>query len=437
MNIDNRSPGGIIILADDSAEWRCAGLRQIDRLLLALNEYVSRLGRLGPVPVCVCSIGTKSTSISVENTRLPHVQVTQEIDEFCARRNQAEDPILLFSTHIVLDRMSELQTWPGPLFAVSVTELAAAVESGLPDLFERVRDAELRAWQPTTAEQALSQWNYLDNEEGIAVCEKWLLRGAAKPQDGFISRFINRPISRNVTPRLLRLPLLPNQLTLMLLMLPIAGAILLAQGNYLGFVLGAIFFQLHSALDGCDGEIARAKYLESTYGAKLDEICDRCATLIYVVGLGIGLYHQTGISQTTRWFYGSEAVITALVIGVVESLLTMTPIERRPDAPASDVDSYSGYATRHQRSFNPGDQLKLWVIRHSEMLSFGESFTSVFAQMTKRDVFNFGFLILALCGRASWILHILAATAAVILAIGLKGLIAGRLAPNRPVVGTD
>jgi len=29
----------IIILADDSADWKIAGLRQLDRLVLALNEF--------------------------------------------------------------------------------------------------------------------------------------------------------------------------------------------------------------------------------------------------------------------------------------------------------------------------------------------------------------------------------------------------------------
>ena len=33
-----------VILADESAEWKIAGLRQLDRLVLALNEFAGSIG---------------------------------------------------------------------------------------------------------------------------------------------------------------------------------------------------------------------------------------------------------------------------------------------------------------------------------------------------------------------------------------------------------
>jgi hypothetical protein len=205
----------------------------------------------------------------------------------------------------------------------------------------------------------------------------------------------------------------------------------LVRGDYFGFVLGAVLFQLHSALDGCDGEIARLKYLESTSGSKLDEICDRLATLTYAVSLGIGLARQSGIPHTVQWLYSLEGIVTALLIGIGESLLTRVPIAQMSEMTTAQDDRYPDYVRRHASTFNPGDHLKLWIINHSNMLLLGEGATAIFSQLTKRDVFNLGFLLLAVCGQASWILHVLAFVACAILMFGVKNLFAARLPKTR------
>ena len=52
----------------------------------------------------------------------------------------------------------------------------------------------------------------------------------SKPQDGFVSRFLNRPISRRITRFLVKFPIDPNAWTISIfVVLPIvAGAIALA-----------------------------------------------------------------------------------------------------------------------------------------------------------------------------------------------------------------
>src|SRR5438094_3987201 len=112
----------------------------------------------------------------------------------------------------------------------------------------------------------------------------------SKPQDGFISRFLNRPISRRITRFLLKFPIHPNAWTISIFVLPLIACVFLVRGNYISIVIGAAIFQAFSILDGCDGEIARARNLESKFGERLDYFCDFMASLLYVLAIGLGLH---------------------------------------------------------------------------------------------------------------------------------------------------
>src|SRR5437763_12285729 len=114
----------------------------------------------------------------------------------------------------------------------------------------------------------------------------------SKPHDGFVSRFLNRPISRRITSFLLKFPIHPNAWTISIFVLPLIAGAFLVRGDYKSVVIGAVIFQVFSILDGCDGEIARAKNLESKLGERLDYFCDFLGSLIYVLALGFGLHHS-------------------------------------------------------------------------------------------------------------------------------------------------
>ena len=260
---------------------------------------------------------------------------------------------------------------------------------------------------------------YLENKQDIAQCEKRLLCSAGKSQDGLIARCINRPISRSLSRFLVRLPVSPNHVTLFLTAIPIAGATFLIQGHYLGFALGAVLFQLQSTLDGCDGEIARLKYLESDAGRKLDEICDRFASLLYAVSLGLGLGRQPELTGMWSWLYPVEGAVAAVLIGLSETFLTRAPLEA-----VSTKSDVGRYLNEYRDQFNRGDQLKLWIIKNSRMLLVGERGTWLFSELTKRDVFNFIFMIIIVCGRPSWVLHIFALCACAITILALKNVFA-------------
>ena len=229
----------------------------------------------------------------------------------------------------------------------------------------------------------------------------------SKPQDGFISRFLNRPISRRITRLLLKLPVHPNAWTISIFALPVIACVFLVRGNYLGVVIGAAIFQIYSVLDGCDGEIARAKNLESKCGERLDYFCDFLASLLYVLALGFGLN------------YLHEGIICALLITANELLLRSARSGMSvPSAPLNE----SFYARHHG------------MIGRSGLLNLGERFVWWLFQLTKRDMAIFVFLILALLGMAEWILHLWTTVAGASLA--LSGIAAIRSGAGRDDIVT-
>ncbi len=417
MDTDRGKIEGVLILADESAEWRVAGLSQVDRLSLALNEYASSSNSLDRVPVCVHWTGNLHSSTGLpQDPRLVHLSITEDVEQFSAEMAKGDGDTLVLNTRLVVDREGFARFFESaqgeeemPVRFLPAGEIYGDAGSYSP-LMARITAAGPR--EKSLAEKPAAQkWFYLRDATEIRAAEKQLLLGTGKSQDGVIARFLNRPISRGVSRFFLRFPLSPNQWTIMATAIPIAGAVFLMRGDRLGFILGAILFQLLSVLDGCDGEIARLKYLESDAGAKLDGICDRLATMLLAVGLGLGLSRQPGITDTLRWFYPWEGIIAALLLGISETLLQRTPIDEDLQRAKPENNRYPAYVRTHRQTFNAGDQLKIWAIKNSGMLLFGEGVTSFFVQVTKRDVFNFAFALFILCGWPQSVLHILAVVA--------------------------
>ncbi|MBA3830476.1 MAG: CDP-alcohol phosphatidyltransferase family protein [Chthoniobacterales bacterium] len=349
----------VVILADDSAQWKIAGLRQLDRVALEVKELAAARGEI------VKFIISWSSDIPREKRFLPrHPRLTRL--DFVEASPERTD--LFLSTRIFLRRKSPL-----------VASLLATITTDGPQTADEIR----AAWRNS---EGLEGWEYLDDPAQIAACEKRFLRGSSKPQDGLVSRLINRPVSRVITRVLLRTAITPSGWTLAIFILPLAGAGFLARGDYGSVVAGLFLFQLYSIVDGCDGEIARAKYLESERGAKLDTLCDLVGNLLLVVSLGYGLSRSV------------EGIVVALLIATNELLLGLPA--RGADEASSNKGDGALYP-RHRR-----------LVERSGLLFFGERLAGWLIQLTKRDVALLAFFFLALAGRPAWILHLLGAVAA-------------------------
>ena len=114
-------------------------------------------------------------------------------------------------------------------------------------------------------------------EQALLNC----LRG--KPSDGPVSRFLNRPLSVLISCRLAKFPITPNQISMVSFLFCLVAAWLFAAGGYLALALGGLVAQFASVIDGCDGEIARLKFLKSDFGRWFDAVLDRYASDFHYV----------------------------------------------------------------------------------------------------------------------------------------------------------
>jgi phosphatidylglycerophosphate synthase len=145
----------------------------------------------------------------------------------------------------------------------------------------------------------------------LRAAEAWLLRGLIKDTEGFMSRHLERLISLALTRRLVSTSVTPNAMTLVSLAVGVVAApffLSLVPGWQ---IAGALLFLLHSILDGCDGEIARLKFLESRGGAALDFWGDNAVHVAVFGCMGIG------------WSLGAHSA-WPLALGVVAVASTVT-----------------------------------------------------------------------------------------------------------------
>ncbi len=119
----------------------------------------------------------------------------------------------------------------------------------------------------------------------VKRAERLLLDRLSKSTDGPVARHLNRPLSKRISRRLVRSSVTPNQISLFCFGVSAVAAGLFAMGGHLLLALGAVLAQLASVIDGCDGEVARLKFRESSFGGWFDAVLDRYADAILLFGL--------------------------------------------------------------------------------------------------------------------------------------------------------
>ncbi|WP_273846211.1 NTP transferase domain-containing protein [Rubrobacter calidifluminis] len=125
-------------------------------------------------------------------------------------------------------------------------------------------------------------WTDVDTPADIERALEAILSWAASGNDGFVSRHFNRRLSRRVTRRLLGTPVAPDHVSLASFALAAAGAFSILRGR---MRLGGALVQLSSVVDGCDGELARARLESSPRGGVLDAVLDRWSDALVISAL--------------------------------------------------------------------------------------------------------------------------------------------------------
>ncbi|MGI8820002.1 MAG: CDP-alcohol phosphatidyltransferase family protein [Chthoniobacterales bacterium] len=371
-----RPLGRVLILADESANWKIAGRRQLDRLALTLNEFArsEELRDLVGVQVLWHPDVRQDQRWLPSDRRLRALHLTNAADELV--------PDLILSTHLLLERESIPQL------------LLASVPSSRQD--DAVPAPPLRL-----ANGELAPWRIISTKAEIPAGERAFLRESGKSQDGLVSRHLNRPVSRAISRWLLKLPLAPSTWSLLIFALPILASLFLLRGSYLGFVWGTAIFQLYSILDGCDGEIARAKFLESEFGRRLDSLCDLVGNMMLALSLSLGLARQGHVGTTGDWFYISEGLAAAILIATSEGIVFTRRSRLGRTVAATGRWNGALYARHHE------------FLERSGILMLGENAAWWLVQFTKRDMAMLAFVVLALAGWPAGILHLLCVVSAV------------------------
>ena len=164
---------------------------------------------------------------------------------------------------------------------------------------------QFHAWMISTyavdckpTEEGLWQ-RVLTPEDRISAEEK-LDRWLVKPTDGVFAR-MNRRISVPISRQLIKSPITPNMVSLFTLGVGIAAGAFFAWSGYWHTLIGAVLSVWASILDGCDGEVARLKLLESDFGCWLETVCDYVYYLVIFAGMAIGLIRTSNERVYLTW----------------------------------------------------------------------------------------------------------------------------------------
>jgi CDP-L-myo-inositol myo-inositolphosphotransferase len=134
-------------------------------------------------------------------------------------------------------------------------------------------------------------WLDIDTEQSLKYAKRALLSQLNKiSEDGFISRFVNRPISKRISVIFSYFPISPNIITIISFIIGLAAAFMFTKGNYFFTLFAGLLVQLSSIIDGCDGEIARLKFQGSPFGAWFDTILDRYVDTAISIGIGYSFW---------------------------------------------------------------------------------------------------------------------------------------------------
>ena len=188
-------------------------------------------------------------------------------------------------------------------------------------------------------------WIDVDDPAALKRAEKMLVCSLRdKPNDGPVSRYLNRPVSVTISRRLAKYRISPNQISLFSFLGSMLAAVLFTLGGYFTLLLGGLLAQFSSIIDGCDGEVARLKFQSSPYGGWFDSVLDRYADAFLIFGLMWHLYLQ-------------KTDILVLVLGFLAILgsfmLSYT---------ADKYDSLMRDQISHHQVFRIGRDLRIFLI---------------------------------------------------------------------------
>lgn len=130
-------------------------------------------------------------------------------------------------------------------------------------------------------------------------------------QEGLVSRYLNRRISRPLSRLLARTPATPNQISVLSFAIALASLGLFLAGYN---IWAGVAAQMSSIVDGADGDLARLKNMTTKFGGYFDAVLDRYADVAILAGLA---YWSLDVEDKGS----SWAVGTVGLLAIVGSLM--------------------------------------------------------------------------------------------------------------------
>jgi glycosyltransferase involved in cell wall biosynthesis/phosphatidylglycerophosphate synthase/uncharacterized membrane protein YbhN (UPF0104 family) len=165
-------------------------------------------------------------------------------------------------------------------------------------------------------------------------------------------RRISLPLSLLVA----RTPVRPSQITALGLGAGLSGAACIATGSFRLGILGGVLALLAKLLDAMDGEVARAKHLDTSRGYVVDGLCDRLRDTALVIGLGVGAYRH-GSPSALAWTIAAVAGFLAFFY-----VSGAAPSHWREVRSHADLKDKHGFRVTDQIRLGAGDTLAVAVM---------------------------------------------------------------------------
>jgi phosphatidylglycerophosphate synthase len=147
-----------------------------------------------------------------------------------------------------------------------------------------------------------------------------LFQDSKKTTNGWVALKINARISIPLSRWVSRFPVHPHWITLLNLPFIIAAPYFYLREGYFAGMLGGLFFQLASVLDGCDGEIARTKCQVSKLGGWLDTFTDNASYLLFFLAVGLYPYR---LFRNSHYLYAMLGALGLMTIALLATYAGM------------------------------------------------------------------------------------------------------------------
>jgi CDP-L-myo-inositol myo-inositolphosphotransferase len=154
-------------------------------------------------------------------------------------------------------------------------------------------------------------WITVRDSTTLRKSEAVLMNSLRQSYDGWIASAIYRPISLRLSIQLAPLGISPTAMNVAAFMSFAGAGLLLATTSYANHLLAALLIQLSAVLDGCDGEIARLRYMDSKRGGYVDQLLDRYGDIVVVSGISVSYLSQ---------HFSSIALVAAIMAGFTFSV---------------------------------------------------------------------------------------------------------------------